>query len=289
VPAGTILVVDDHPEVVGLSKAALTRCSYDVLTASSGKQALDILESQGHIDLVVSEVLMMSGMSGPALVVKIRESYPSMAVMLMTGYTDEQLDSSVPLLEKPFTAATLVGRVQQVLSESRREAEALQATFETNSLLNRELQAATSESRIAVRQSRQRRSDRFRRRLREPDAVIPTILVAEDDAPLRYAVCHFLSGLGFTALEASDGQEALDLAREYRGRIDVLITDIRMPGLNGLDLAKALVVERPHTRIIFATAEDMDWPITVRKPFDFDDLLAIIVGVLSPENRRFDS
>ncbi|MBZ5583284.1 MAG: response regulator [Acidobacteriia bacterium] len=280
--AGTILVVDHHLEVLSILRAALTRYSYDVLTAGGGEEALDILASQAHVDLVVSEVLMRSGMSGPALVDKVRESYPATAVMLMTGFTDQQLDSSVPFLEKPFTAATLVGRVRQALVESRQAAEALQATCETNRALNRELKSVTSAVRQTIRQSRQKRSERFCRRLREPHAEIPIVLVAEDDAALRYSVCHFLSLLGFTVLEASDGQEALKSAREYRRRIDVLVTAVRMPGLNGLELANALAAERPRTRIIFTTADDVDLPAeALRKPFELDDLLAAIVGTLS--------
>lgn len=287
-PAGTILIVDDHPEVLSVSKAALTRGSYDVLTASNGEQALDILESQAHIDLVVSEVLMMSGISGPTLVGRIREFYPATAVMLMTGFTDQQLDPSVPLLEKPFTAPTLVSRVQQVLVESRRLAGSLQKAFEANASARRELQSATRASREVLRESRQKRSERFCRRLREPDAIIPTVLVAEDDVALRFAVCHFLSRMGFAVLEAADGQEALELAHEHLGRINVLVTDVRMPRLDGLDLAKTLRAERPETSVIFATAEDIDLPwAAVRKPFELDDLLSAIVGTLSIDDGPF--
>lgn len=50
---------------------------------------------------------MISGMSGPALIGKIRESYPSTAVMLMTGFADQSLEVPVPLSEKPFTATAL--------------------------------------------------------------------------------------------------------------------------------------------------------------------------------------
>jgi CheY-like chemotaxis protein len=281
-PAGTILVVDDHPEVVKLSKAALTRRSYEVLTASSGEQALSILESQAYIDLVVSEVLMASGMSGPTLVGRIRESYPSTAVMLMTGFTDEQLDRSIPFLEKPFTAPALVCLVQQVLADSRRVAGSLQKALAASAGIRRELRSVTCSSWELRRESRQQRSERFCSRLREPDAVIPTVLVAEDDAVFRYAVCHFLSRLGFTVLEASDGQEALELAREHRGRIDVLVTDLRMPRLDGLELAKALRAERPQTSVIFATGESIPSPwVAMRKPFELDELLAAIVGALS--------
>ena len=115
-----------------MANAMLTRGSYDVLTASSGEQALDILATQAHVDLVVAEVLMDSGMSGPTLLGKVRTSYPTTAGVLMTGFCDAPLDGTFPLLNKPFTTAALLAQVHQVLAEGRRVAESLRRTFETN-------------------------------------------------------------------------------------------------------------------------------------------------------------
>jgi len=105
--------------------------------------------------------------------------------------------------------------------------------------------------------------------------------VAEDDAPCRYAVCHYLERIGLTVLEASSGTEALELVRESRGRVDMLITDVKMPGMNGLELADAVASEFPRTNIVFATGEDLHaaYPV-VRKPFDPEDLLAVIAEKL---------
>jgi CheY-like chemotaxis protein len=202
----------------------------------------------------------------------------------MTTFTPP-LDSATPCLAKPFTAATLVGRVQQVLAESRRLAEALQATIGASIELQRELQPVLSASKAAVRQSRHRRAERYCSLLRTGRATTPTILVAEDDPIFRYAVCRFLAHRGFTVWEAPDGRQALELSRERCGSIDMLVTNIQLPGLDGLELAKAVGAERPRTRIVFMTAERMELPHpAMQRPFELEDLLASIVDILLTES-----
>lgn len=67
-----------------------------------------------------------------------------------------------------------------------------------------------------------------------------TILYAEDEADLREAIVEFLSGSGFDVISACDGQEALSKFLEQEDRIDVLLTDFRMPNLNGGQLIKEI-------------------------------------------------
>jgi CheY-like chemotaxis protein len=67
-----------------------------------------------------------------------------------------------------------------------------------------------------------------------------TILVAEDEEALREAVCDYLSSLGYTVLAASSGKEALSAASEHEGHIDLLITDVVMPGMSGRELSEML-------------------------------------------------
>jgi CheY-like chemotaxis protein len=110
---------------------------------------------------------------------------------------------------------------------------------------------------------------------------VPTVPVAEADAVLRYAVCRFLMGCGFRVLEAPDGGAAIEMSRQHRGKMDLVLTDLQPPGPDGLDLLRTIELERPGTNIIAVTAEDIRLPIpALRKPFEFDDLLAEIVGVL---------
>jgi signal transduction histidine kinase/CheY-like chemotaxis protein len=78
-----------------------------------------------------------------------------------------------------------------------------------------------------------------------------TVLVAEDDVQLRSLVGRCLEGRGYLVLEASDGAQALEVAEAYDGPMDLLVTDVVMPKLSGIELAERLVVARPGLRVLF--------------------------------------
>ncbi|HYQ28876.1 MAG TPA: ATP-binding protein, partial [Polyangiaceae bacterium] len=78
-----------------------------------------------------------------------------------------------------------------------------------------------------------------------------TVLVAEDDPSVRTLVKSVLERNGYRVLVAEDGLEALELARRERGRIDLLLTDVVMPGMNGRALRDALLQSYPELRVLF--------------------------------------
>ena len=78
-----------------------------------------------------------------------------------------------------------------------------------------------------------------------------TIVVAEDEEALREAVCDYLSSLGYTVLAAGSGKEALSAASEHEGHIDLLITDVVMPGMSGRELFEMLGSLYPDLKTIF--------------------------------------
>lgn len=78
-----------------------------------------------------------------------------------------------------------------------------------------------------------------------------TVLVAEDDHSLRKMVERILTGSGYAVLAAGDGEEALARARDHRGEIHLVVTDLVMPRMNGMPLVKALVEARPDCRVLF--------------------------------------
>ena len=80
-----------------------------------------------------------------------------------------------------------------------------------------------------------------------------TVLLVEDSDVVRDVVAGLLEGGGFTVLQASGGEEALALARRGDAPIDLLLTDIVMPGMSGVELADRLALERPDVRILFMT------------------------------------
>src|SRR6266704_1823348 len=78
-----------------------------------------------------------------------------------------------------------------------------------------------------------------------------TVLVVEDEAPVRNVARQVLERHGYTVLEAPSAEAALDMATRYSGTIHLLLTDVVMPGLNGRELANRLAALRPDARVIF--------------------------------------
>jgi CheY-like chemotaxis protein/PAS domain-containing protein len=78
-----------------------------------------------------------------------------------------------------------------------------------------------------------------------------TILLAEDEDDLRAMVAEALSARGFHIIQASDGLQALQRAREHDGSIQLLVTDVVMPVMGGVELYQALSQERPGTAVLY--------------------------------------
>jgi len=78
-----------------------------------------------------------------------------------------------------------------------------------------------------------------------------TILVVEDEPAVREVACKALLAYGYTVLEAGDANGALALAADRGARVDLLLTDVVMPGLSGRALAERLLAERPGLRVLF--------------------------------------
>jgi len=78
-----------------------------------------------------------------------------------------------------------------------------------------------------------------------------TILLAEDEQDVRAVAREFLESSGYTVLEARDGADALRIVAEYAGVIDLLITDLVMPGITGQELAKRAQGQRTGLRVIY--------------------------------------
>ena len=99
-----------------------------------------------------------------------------------------------------------------------------------------------------------------------------TILLVEDQSSLRDMIREALQLLGYRVLVAHDGEAALELARGHRGRLDLLVTDIVMPHLDGCDLARRLTAERPDLRVLYMSGHGPDL-VARRDPIDADSVL----------------
>jgi signal transduction histidine kinase len=88
-----------------------------------------------------------------------------------------------------------------------------------------------------------------------------TILLVEDDVPLRRAAYKILDRHGYVVLEARDAEHALQIGEHHRGKIDLVLTDVVMPGLSGVELGARLAVLRPSTAVLYMsgyTAKSME-------------------------------
>jgi CheY-like chemotaxis protein len=121
----TILVVEDDPQVRGVTIRALEGSGYRVIPAASGEEALVIARESGErLDMVVTDVVM-PGLTGREVVDELRRSLPDIPALFVSGYTQDAiaqrgvLDSGVEFLPKPFTPSTLVARVRAMLDTGR--------------------------------------------------------------------------------------------------------------------------------------------------------------------------
>ncbi|WP_238013866.1 PAS domain S-box protein [Dactylosporangium sp. AC04546] len=131
-----------------------------------------------------------------------------------------------------------------------------------------------------------------RARLPRPAARGETVLVAEDEPALREVTTRILRRGGYTVLAASDGVAALQVAADHHGPIDLLLTDVVMPGMLGRVLAERLLRDRPATRVLFMSGYAQ--PVLtsngildpgvhlLEKPFTGTDLLNAVGEQLAP-------
>ena len=118
------------------------------------------------------------------------------------------------------------------------------------------------------------------------------IVVADDVAEIRQLVGHWLEELGHKVMPASNGREAIELVRDHP--IDLLVTDLVMPGLDGLDAILAVNRIRPTTRILAISGGGRKMPVDaglrlakgvgadaiLPKPFDRKQFLAAVERVM---------
>jgi PAS domain S-box-containing protein len=117
-----------------------------------------------------------------------------------------------------------------------------------------------------------------------------TILVAEDESSMRALLVNILTGYGFNVLQAEDGDEALAISRRYRGPLELLLTDVIMPGMGGKTLAEHIRRERPETTVIYMSGYTghtymEQWPLEpgcflLTKPFLQQDLCRTVANAL---------
>lgn len=112
-------------------------------------------------------------------------------------------------------------------------------------------------------------------------------LVVDDEPLIRMCTADFLAELGYDTLEAGSGDEAIGLLRLHR--FELILTDHRMPGMTGRELAAFVAAAYPETTVIIASgACDADTPLAstrhLSKPFSFADLCRVLNA--RPDGRK---
>ena len=126
-----------------------------------------------------------------------------------------------------------------------------------------------------------------------PDAALggtETILLVEDEESVRQLVRDTLAAKGYQVLEAENGEGGVGAAAEHRGKIDLVITDVVMPGMGGREMIKHLLLSRPETKVLFLSGYTEDAIVSdgsiekgtafLQKPFTLQSLSRKVREVL---------
>lgn len=250
----TVLVVEDDAPVRLAVVELLGDLGYHVLTAGGAEAAIAILRSGASVDLLFTDVVMPGPISTRELARLAQEMIPNLAVLYTSGYTENAIIHD--------------GRLDEgVLLLSK--------PYRRDDLARR--------VRLALANAR--------RRQRAAAAVAKghlTVLVVEDDELVRLGTVDMVQQLGHEVVEAGTGYDAMEQLRR-RPEIDVLITDLGLPGMSGQELVAAAHRLRPELPILLATgysAADLardpdlrDVVVLLGKPFSSAELRQALTAI----------
>ncbi|MCP3397827.1 MULTISPECIES: PAS domain S-box protein [unclassified Bradyrhizobium] len=221
----TVLVVEDDDEVREVAVSMLTELGYRVVKARDAASALVVVDSGIPIDLIFTDVMMPGSLRSPDFARKAKERLPNVAVLFTSGYTQNaivhggRLDPGVELLAKPYTREALARKIRHVLANQAQRRAALGSRHLDN----------------------------------EKTFKNATVLLVEDDDLIRLTTTEMLSDIGCQVREARTAQEALKLLDEHP--VDILLTDVGLPGVSGLQLAREVQARRLNLRLVLATGD----------------------------------
>jgi CheY-like chemotaxis protein len=214
----TILVVD-HDRVFRTSLTdILNRAGYSAHGAPDGRSAISIAEALGsELDLIVLE-MTLPDMSGVALVEAIAVQQKTIIKVIASSsvFSPHEMDTQTSLQSD-------AGMTKEPFGVP---AVAAKWLLTVRGLLGELADAA-------------------------PVPLQSVILLADDDASVRHFVKSLLNGEGYQVLEAAEGTSALALARKIGGNVDLLVTDVEMPGMDGRALGKAIREAYPTVPVIY--------------------------------------
>ena len=251
-----ILVVEDDEGVRAAVVDMLTDLGYAVQRAENAEAALKVLESGTPVDLLFTDVVMPGAISTRDFTRRAQAMFPKLLVLYTSGYTQNaivhngRLDDDAFLLSKPYRKDELARKLRSVFAGTARGPLASSATVPDTSLMDRNQQRGK-------------------------------VLVVEDVMLIRMATVDMLEQIGFSAAEAGDGAEALALLQADPA-IEILLTDLGLPGMNGRQLVEEALRLKPSLKVIIAsgysTEADMGGRpgdkglVHLTKPYDLSQL-----------------
>ncbi|MCA1868511.1 PAS domain-containing protein [Agrobacterium genomosp. 3] len=261
----TILVAEDDEGVRATVVEMLQELGYRVLKAPDASAALTILESGMPIDMLFTDVVMPGPLKSAELARKAKERLPNIAVLFTSGYTENsivhggRLDPGVQLLSKPYTREALARKIRHVLNNEK------QATLSGQSLATGERTSGSDEASVTK-------------------PVMARVLLVEDNALIRMSDADMVTDLDYEVLEAESAEAALLILEE--GTIDILVTDLGLPGMSGEGLAHEVRRRWPHIAIVFSTGmneaptlENGPKAVLLRKPHGPEEIKAALDAV----------
>ncbi|MBA2674256.1 response regulator [Ramlibacter sp.] len=242
----TILVVEDDLAVQAAVVNMLQSLGYRVVRANDAQAALTILQSGLHIDLLFTDVVMPGPLRSPELARRAKSLFPDLGVLFTSGYTQNAIVHGGKL--DPGV---------ELLSKPYRQED-----------LARKVRQILAQRRPAGAQAAQ-------------VTQVPRILLVEDEADLRDTTVQLLNLLGCQALAVDSAEAAQELlARE---QFDLLMTDLRLPGRSGVELARDAALRYPGMRLVicsgYGAAADLPADVVAErlsKPYAFAELEALV-------------
>ncbi|MEC4720943.1 response regulator [Noviherbaspirillum sp. CPCC 100848] len=247
----TILVVEDDPAVRATVVDMLGGLGYRVLLSGDASSALDILKAEPSIALLFTDVVMPGPLRSTELARQASLLNPGIKVLFTSGYTQDaivhggRLDPGVHLLSKPYGRTQLAHKLRELLSDGPVRTAKPAGGFASASVLD-----AGTGLRIAL---------------------------AEDNDDFRVIAMEMLNMLGHRTIGFGRGEDAL--AAMHNNTIDVLLADISLPGMSGIELARAALVIQPALRVVFISGRadfhvrDFEFPCDMlAKPFTMQQL-----------------
>ena len=276
----TVLVVEDDEAVRDITVSLLSELGYRVLKAKDADSGLAIVESGVPIDLLFTDVVMPGQLKSRELAVRAKDRLPGLAVLFTSGYTENsivhggRLDPGVHLLSKPYTREVLARKVRQVLELARPAIAMDTAASGAAPVKTGDIGQMT----VARTEPEQKGGTHEERPL--------TVLLVEDEALIRISTADSLEDAGMTVIEAGAAGEAMRHVEAVR--FDILVTDVHLPDMSGLDLIRAFRETHPDLPVIFATgdrnvegAEGLTHSALITKPYDYDSLVALIRSMVT--------